>query len=149
MFDLNSIAVDPAKVAGGVWWRIWRSDDGYLLGEPCAADSTEPRLLIVPIGVAFERAREEALRPVLERVRSKTITDDELREIDGRVLAQTAWRGAANLGNQKQGPWTWTEDGAAALLNDPGMIPLRRFVERAAGNLAAAAAEEEAKAQGN
>lgn len=149
MFDLNSVRVDPAKVAGGVWWRIWRSDDGYLLGAPCAADSTDPRLLIVPIGVAFERAREEEQRPFLDRIRAKTITDDDLRDIDGRALARTVWRGSANLGSKSNGPWTWTEDGAAALLNDPGMLPLRRFVERVAGNLAAAAAEEEAQAQGN
>lgn len=148
MFDLASVRVDPSKVIGGVWWRIWPTDDGHIIGEPCAADSPLSRVLIVPAGHAFDRVQGEEMQPIRERLRAKAVGEDELRALDGRVLARAVWRGAANLIIDGQ-QWTWSEDGAAALLNDPSMVALRKFIERVASNLAGARAEEEAKAAGN
>lgn len=154
MLNLSNIRLDTSKLTNGVWWRSWfdPSDAVRILGEP-TSDASQPQLLIVPAGNAFQRARDEASLPLLPKLRDRSITNDDLwRQIAPKVLARTVWRGAQNISLNVDGveaEFVWTEESAEKLLADKSMLSLVTFIEAASNLMHVAAAEEEEKAKGN
>jgi len=148
MFDLGSVEADPKKLAEGSWFEIWREPDTSIDGKPVKAPTDGPCVLIVPYGIAYERAVDDARRPFLERLRERKVTDDDLRQIQGQALGRAVLRGLANIAVGGE-VLVWSEAKAIELMSDERWIRLREFVQRAAGNRAAAAAREEEQAKGN
>lgn len=146
--ELESIKLDPLKLERGSWWAIRRQADGSIAGEPGDFQDKVPALLIVPVGLAYERALEAAREPHLEAIRAGKLSDDARREIHAQALAAAVLRGwcGLTLGGQ---PLEWTEDKARELLANVAWRPFYDFVSWASGVLAAAAAREEEAAAGN
>jgi hypothetical protein len=146
--DLLGIKVDPAKVAGGVWWSIWREPDNRIGGKSVDDPGEGPALLIVPALTAYERALDDARRPHLYEIREGKVSDAVLRKIQGEALGRAVLRGWRGLvvGGQ---PLPWSEDKAVELMTDDAWLSLREFVQSAANWRAALAAQEVAKAAGN
>ena len=148
VLDLKRIEVDPQRLRSGVWHQIQYEADGSLGGWPCAPDADVPRLLIVPFGMAYARAIEDEQRAVLDRLRERKVSDDEKREMSGRVLARTTFRGCANIVVDGQ-PLEWSEAKAVEMMTDLRWAIFRDFVEAMATNKAAAIKREEEQAKGN
>jgi len=147
-FDLSRIEVDPAKLRDGVWFKIWLTQAGTLDGEVCAAEAEVPRVLIVPFGAAFERTLEEERRPIIGKVRDRTVTDEELRVTMGRALARATFRGCANI-NVSGAALQWNEAKAIEVMTDPRWSIFHDFVHLAASQKGAAIKREEEQAKGN
>jgi hypothetical protein len=148
MFDLGTVEADPRKLREGVWHEIWREPDSSIGGRPVVAATDGPCVLIVPYGLAYERALDEERRPFLERLRERKASDEDLRQIQGRALARTVFRGCVNISIGGE-VVAWSEAKAVELMTDERWIRLREFVAMTAGNRAAAAAREEETAKGN
>lgn len=149
MLDLSTVKLDVAKLERGCWWEVHRADDGSIAGkvvdEP-SADATA--LLIVPAGLAYERALDEAREPFLDKIRDKSIDDDTRRKIMGEALGKAVLRGWRNLTMHGK-PLEWSEQQAIELLSGLAWSSFYEFVQWAASVRAAAAAKEEAAAAGN
>jgi hypothetical protein len=150
MLDLHAIKADPAKLLHGSWWKVWPSPASVIDGEPVKErpPETEAAFLIVPIGVAYERALDEARKPHLDEIRDRKASDATLRQIQAQALAKVALRGWQGLTMGGE-PIAYGEAKAAELLADPAWTWLHDFVLRAAQFRAATLAAEEAKAAGN
>ena len=146
--DLKAVEVDPARLTGGSWFEVWREPDGSLDGRVVDKATEGPCVLIVPYGIAYDRVRDEELRPYAERLRAGKVTDEDIRGINGRVLGRTTFRGCQNLQIGGE-PVVWSEAKAIELMTDDRWIRLRELVQRKAADKAAAAAREEAQASGN
>jgi hypothetical protein len=148
MLDLKKIEADPAKLRDGVWYEVWFTPERTIDGKPIPEPGEVPCVLIVPYGIAYDRAQDEERRPFLDKIRAGTITDDELRTIAGRVLGRTVFRGMRNISVGGE-VIAWSESKAIELMTDTRWIRLREFAESAARNRAAAAMCEEAQAVKN
>ena len=146
--DLGSVEADPRKLAEGSWFELWREPDTSLEGKVVAGPTDGPCVLIVPYGIAYERALDEERRPFLERLRERKATDEDLRTIQGRALARAVFRGCVNLSIGGEGV-VWSESKAIELMTDERWIRLRELVTRKAADRAASAAREEEQAKGN
>lgn len=147
-FDLGTIAVDPRKLEQGVVWEVHREPDGSIGGRPVPKPTGNACLLIVPFGLAYERARDAAQQPFVHLDRAGRMTDDERLQVLATALGKATLRGMWNvvLGGK---PVEWTEATGIELLADKKMLSLREFVMRAAGSRAALLADEEEQAAGN
>lgn len=148
VFDLRTVAVDPARLTGGSWFEVWREPDGSLEGRVVDQLADAPAVLIVPYGIAYDRVRDEELRPFAERLRAGKMSDEDVRAINGRVLGRTTFRGCHNLQIGGE-PVVWSEAKAIELMTDDRWLRLRELVQRKAADKAASAAREEAQASGN
>jgi len=149
MFDLSTVEADPKKLSGGSYFEIWREPDASISGKPVSEPPADkPWVLVVPFGIAYERALDEARRPFSERLRTRSVTDEDLRKIQGQALGRTTFRGCGNLAVKGE-TVTWSEAKAVELMTEERWIRLREFVVWAAGNRAASAAQEEEQAKGN
>lgn len=148
MFALNTVKLDPARLAGGSWWRIW-GENGRVLGEPTDEPDKHPSVLIVPKGLAFSMARSESEAPHRDKLRDKP-PPELIHEIHGRALGLTVLRGMRNISfGEGQPPIEWTEEKSVELMTSPQWRSLFDFVDAAGESRAAALAKEEAAAQGN
>jgi len=154
MLDLTAVKLDARKLDEGSWWSISiDSLTGDMGGDPLpGAPGDVPAMLIVPIGIGFQRVLDEEREPFLVQLRDKKLSDTQREEItagiEGRAIARKVLRGWANLtfgGEAKP----WSEDLAADILSQRAWRTVRQFVLRAAGVNAAAAAREEEQAKGN
>jgi hypothetical protein len=150
MLDLHAIKADPAKLLTGSWWRVWPSPGSVIDGEPVKVrpPDTDAAFLIVPIGLAYERAIDEARKPHLHEIRDGKADDATLRQIQAQALAKAALRGWQGLTMGGEAI-PYSEAKALDLLTDPAWTWLHEFVLRAAQFRAATLATEEAKAAGN
>jgi hypothetical protein len=152
MLELSGIAVDPVKVDKGSWWTV-RMDEGHLFGEQLSAPlDDDPCVLIVPIGVGYERQLAREQEPFLDRLRSKDLPDAEREEIlsitAGRAAAKKVVRGWRNLtfyGEAK----AWSEDAATEILSNRQWSVLLNFCLNKASQRASVLANQEAEAAGN
>lgn len=150
MLDLHAIKADPAKLLNGSWWRVWPSPGSVIDGEPVKErpPATDAAFLIVPIGVAYERAIDEARKPHLHEIRDGKADDATLRQIQAQALAKAALRGWQGLTMGGEAI-AYSEAKALELLASPEWTWLHEFVMRAAQYRAATLATEEARASGN
>ncbi len=147
-FDLGTVAVDPKKLEQGVVWEVHREPDGSIGGRPVPAPTENACLLIVPFGLAYERARDAAMQPFIHLDRAGRMTDDERLQVLATALGKAVLRGMWNIVHGGS-PVEWTEAAGIALLADKKMLSLREFIMRAAGSRAALLAHEEDEAAGN
>jgi hypothetical protein len=149
MLDLGTVEADPKKLNEGSYFEIWREPDASINGRPISEPQADKAwVLVVPFGIAYERALDDARRPFAERLRTKTVTDDDLRKIQGQALARSTFRGCGNISMRGEAV-VWSEAKAVELMTDERWIRLREFVMWAASNRAASAAREEEEAKGN
>lgn len=149
MFDLSSVKLDPVKLERGTWWEVFRTADGRIDGTYVETpDPDKPAMLIVPAGIAYERALDEAQEPYLSAIRDGKLSDVDRLKIQGQALSRSVLRGWQNISMRGE-PIVWTEDKAAELLCDAAWQSLHDFVIGAARIRAAAAAREEDAAAGN
>lgn len=146
--DLATVKLDPAKLERGSWWAIHRNADGSIGGEPVDAPGERPALLIVPAGLSYERALEEAREPFLQAIRDKKLSDADRLRIQGAAMAKAVLRGWQGLSLRGQ-DLPYSEDKAAELLCSAAWLAVHDFVFWAATVKAAAAAKEEEAAAGN
>lgn len=146
--DLLSIKVDPAKVVGGVWWEIWRTEDGRITGKSIAAPADRPCVLIVPALLAYDRALDAARAPHLHTIREGKADDATLRAIQGEALGKAVLRDWRNLTFGGE-PLPFSEAKAVELMTEEAWLSFREFVIDASRYRAALAAQEVAKAAGN
>jgi hypothetical protein len=148
--ELNSILLDEQKLERGVWWSVHRNADGSLGGEPLPGkpEPDAPALLIVTMGLAYERAHDKAREPFLAKLREGLLTDAERMQINATALASAVLRGwqKLTLGGE---PIEWSEEKAVELMARPVWASLTDYVMSAGRWRAAAAAREEEKAAGN
>jgi hypothetical protein len=150
MLDLHAIKADPSKLLNGSWWRVWPSPGSVIDGEPVRdrPPETDAAFLIVPFGVAYERALDKARKPFMHEIRDGKADDVTLRQIQAQALAEAAlkgWQGLTMGGEAIP----YSEEKAIDLLSSPAWTWLHDFVHRAAQFRAASLAVEEAKAAGN
>lgn len=145
--DLDSIAVDPALLDGGVWWDFHTK-------EPCDP-KTRPHaehfcLLIVPYGNDYSRAEDELRVPHMDEVRRNKgkLPESLVATIRGAALARAVVKDWANAEMSGESlPFSVAK--AAELLSSPRWTLLRKFVDSAASNESALLAQEEAAAAKN
>jgi hypothetical protein len=147
--DLASIELVPEKLARGCHWKVWRAANGAIEGRVVPGPVDGPWLLIVPAGIALERALDEERRPFLDRLRAgKQLEDAEARELAGRAHGRATLKGWGGLtANGAEMPFS--ESKAIELMTDERWKALRDFVLLASGHQAAAARQEEEQAAGN
>lgn len=153
MLNLAKIKLDARKLDAGSWWSIYLDDRGNINGNPLPGEpGDQPALLIVPVGIGYQRALGEEQEPHLTLLRDDNLPDarhDELVSgIEGRALARKVLRGWANV-SFGAGDEQWTEERASELLSMREWRTLREFVLSASGVRSAAAAQEEEQALGN
>ena len=147
--ELRSIAADTRKLNEGAWFELTADRTNKVIdGVPVPGPTDGPCILVVPFGIAYSRAMEEARRPFLERLREKVETNQDAITITGQALARAVFRGCVNLTIDGQAV-VWTEQKAVELMTDQQWVWLRECVERKAGERAPYAAREEEQAKGN
>lgn len=139
--DLASVAVDPAKMAGGVHWRIWRADDGAIAGKPIDGPEAGPWLLIVPRGIALDRALRDEETPHRDKIREGKVDEAERLAMTWRAHGRATLRGWGNLSLRGQDV-PYSEAMAVELMTAPQWAAVREFVLVAYGHLAAAQVRE-------
>jgi hypothetical protein len=148
MFDLSKVEIAPSKLSGGVYWHIYREPDGTLGGRVVTGPTEDGCLLIVPMGLAYERKLEEARKPYLQAIRAGRLTDQEGRDMIAEALAGTVlagWWGIKAHGAEVP----FSVEKAKELLADERWLALREFVLRAAQHRGSLLANEEEEARGN
>ena len=149
-FDLGTIEADPKKLSEGSWFEIWREPNGTLDARAVDRPTENGCVLIVERGIAYDRVRDEELRPYRDRINvGPPLTDDEVRRLNGRVLGRASFRGCHNLAMPGGEVIVWSEARAIELMTDDRWIRLRELVQRKQEDKAAAAKREEAQATGN
>lgn len=148
MLDLDGVRMDPTKLRNGNWWAIWKELDLSISGKPMSGPNDGPCVLVVPQGLAWERALDAAREPFLERIREGKLTEEESRTIQGKALAKAVFRDCRNLSIRGE-PIVWSEEKAIELMTDPQWLSLQEFVLVASRHRAASAAREEAAAAKN
>jgi hypothetical protein len=147
--DLGTIRLDPARLTGGCYWRIWREPSGAINGEPIRAPGGDCWVLIVPQGMAFERAMDEERRPFLDRLRAgKALTTDESTGIVLRAHGRATLRGWGGLTAAGEAV-PFSDAKAIEFMTEEPWTALREFVMRASTQLGAAAHQEEEQAAKN
>ena len=148
--DLQSIESDPVKLAKGCYWRVRRENDGTISGSPI--DGPDPEvawLLLVPRGIAFDRALEDEMVPTrAARREGEVLSPEEEWRITGRAHGRATVKGWGNLSIGGE-PLPFSEGKAIELMTEPRWRALQDFVRLTHHHLAAAAKKEEAKALGN
>lgn len=147
-FDLGSVAIDPRKVRDGVWWEVFREADATISGVVVPAPTEKGCLLIAPMGTAYQRAFEEAQRPILPLIREGRATEQELRDVLAQALAGNVLRDWRNLSIGGQDT-PFSIDKAREVLACERWSTLTEFVLQAAKHRGALLAAEEEQAQGN
>lgn len=145
--DLQAVAVDPSKMLGGVHWRIWRGSDGAIAGNPIDGPEAGPWLLIVPRGIAFDRALREEQAPHLDKIREGRMAEDERLALVWRAHGRATLRGWGNL-SLRGADVPYSEAMAVELMTAPQWAAVREFVLEAYGHLAAAQVREANNAAG-
>lgn len=149
MLDLSTVELDPAKLSKGCYWTVWREQNGALAGRPIAGPGDGVWLLIVPQGIAFDRALDEERRPHLESLRSgKGLSDAETAAIVNRAHGRATLKGWGGLVAHGE-PIPFSEAKAIEFMTDDRWKAVRDFVVMASGHQAAAAKAEEEQAAGN
>lgn len=145
--NLETIAVEPALLRGGVWWD-------FSTKMPCSP-KTSPHeshfcVLVVPFGQEHARALDELRMPHIDDIRKNKgrLPDGIASSIVGAALAKTVLKGWANaeLGGESL---PYSEQAATELMSSPKWSLLRMFVESAAANEHALLIGEEEQAKGN
>lgn len=151
MLDLTTIEADPEKLRDGVWYEIWRLPDTSIAGKPVPGNEPpdgKACVLVVPLGLAYERAFDKEREPHREEIRGGHATEELLNAIAGRTLGRVVLRGWTNIGKGTE-EIVYSEKAAIDLMTDQRWIRLREFVESAARDRSGARAHEEEQAKGN
>ena len=152
MLDLSFAKVDLDKLDKGCWWQL-RMEDRQIVGEPVETpDEDQPAVLLVPIGMGYDRALKREQEPYLDQLRRDDLPDDVRDALylktAGRAAAIKVVRGWQNLSfDGKQIPWS--ESAAADLLASREWQNLLRFCIDAASHRQAALAKSEAESAKN
>ena len=152
MLDMNAVKIDLEKLDGGCWWEI-RMEGKRLAGDPVDKPSPDATaVLIVPIGVGYQRqlAREE--QGHLTELRRDDLCDKERHRLEcligGTAVAKKVLRGWQNMGfGDGEVPYSETE--AIRVLTMRSMRNLLDFCVEKASEQDATLAREEAQAVKN
>ena len=150
--DLQSIQLDADKLDGGIWWRL-SVRDGHLTGEQVdKPNADDPAILLVPMGVAYQRQLEREQEPHSRKLRDSDTPPDELERLQlstsAKALAATVVHDWQNITFRGQAIG-FSQAKCAELLADRTFRNLLDFVLIQCSQREAALVSVEADSAGN